>query len=566
MKVKLKELFSAHKKLLVFIACGVVLSAAVITTVLLYMNQNKSMKQAAAYREYTVEKGDVTVGTTESGTATLEQVNVSFPVEATIDSVAVKPGYTVKSGDALVQLNQASISDGTADTRNKLAQAKLSLEQAISDQSNKLKTAQLTYETSKTKASNAYMQQELTKADIQNNINQASAALKAKQEELSSVQSLQSSFPADSAKLSSLGKNRDDAQSQQNSYQSQLTNYNMANKALFDKLDLLQSTQDAKYSALIYAKSQNSGVDAAQAEYDQAVKAYHDYAAYIKSYIDQRTSLESKVSAYAAQYQTASSDYNSYSQTFTQKYAAAPTAAALSAKIAALQADVKTAQYNLQKAQQTSQTSLTDAQQQLQNSLNTGNSAQSTYDLTVAQLAQAVETQQTTYDSLARQLQQVESAINGDGTITAPCDGVVVAVAYTGGSSVKAGQTIVTIAKTAAVSLSVALSEEDITDVSIGQQAQITLTSLENQKFDASVTSIATSPARTGSASVSYTVTVKMNADNTEKVYEGMSGEVTFIQKQKKDVLYVPNQAITFANGVSSVLVKSADGTQKRRQ
>lgn len=566
MKAKIGNIFSAHKKLLIFLACGLVLAAAILTTVLLYLNQNKGVQNTtAAYREYSVAKGDVTVGTSESGTVALDQVAVSFPIDAEISTVQVKAGYTVKTGDALVKLDQNSITDGTSDTKTKLAQAKLSLQQAIADQSSKLKAAQLTYESSKTKAAGAYTQQSLSKTEAQNSVDQASAALKAKQDELAKNQSLQSSFSADSAKLSDLKNWRDDAQAQQASFQNQLNSYVSGNKPLFDKLDSLKAAQDNAYSSLVFAKSQaGADVTSAQASYDSAKKAYDDYAAYIKSYTDQKTEFESKVSLYGAEYQNYSTAYNDYNQTFTQKYGSTNTSALIADKISSLKSDISSAQLNLQKAQQSAQSSLSDAEQQLQNSLNAGSTAQGTYSLTVAQLAQAVETQQTTYDSLKRQLDDVDSAINGDGTITAPCDGVVVSVAYTDGSSVKAGQTIVTIAKTSAVNMTVSLSEEDVTNISIGQAAQISLTSLDSQTFDATVVSIGASPARSNSASVTYSVTVRMTASNTEKVLEGMSGEVTFLQKQVKNVLYVPDQAITFANGISSVLVKNRDGSQTK--
>ena len=137
MKEKTLSFISAHKKILIIIASCAVLGAAILTTVLLYVNQNKA-SNTATYREYSATKGNVTVGTSESGTVTLDQVTVSFPVDVTIDSVLVKPGYEVKSGEALVKLNQNSITDSTADSINKLATAKISLQQALADQTNKV--------------------------------------------------------------------------------------------------------------------------------------------------------------------------------------------------------------------------------------------------------------------------------------------------------------------------------------------------------------------------------------------------------------------------------------------
>lgn len=564
MKAKISSIFKEHKKLVLFLACGLVLAAAILTTVLLWMNKNSGAQNTVAYREYTVEKGDVTVGTTESGSVALDQTPLSFPVDVKIASVKVQAGYTVKKGDTLVVLDQDSVADGTAETRTKLAQAKLSLEQALADQTSKLKAAQQTYESSKSKAAGAYTQQSQTKSDAQSAVTQAGDTLKSKQNELAQYQMLQSDFSKDFEQLNSLKASQDNAQAQQTEFQNQLNSYVSENKPLLDQLDTLKNAADSAYSSLVFAESQ-SGADVAgaQSAYDKAKTAYENYAAYIKSTTDGEAQLESKVSQSGAEYQKCSASYNDYSQTFNQKYGNTNTAAQIASQIAALKSEVSAAQQSLQKAQQNAQSTQSAADQQLQNSLDAGSTAQSTLDLTTAQLKQAVETQQTSYDTLKHQLDDVESALSGDGVISAPCDGLVASVAYTDGSSVKAGQTIVTIAKTADVSMAVSLSEDDVADISIGQQAQMTLSSLENQTFDAAVVSIGASPVRTNSASVTYSVMVKMNAPNTEKVLEGMSGEVTFIQKQVKNVLYVPDQAVKFSNGISSVTVKNRDGTQK---
>lgn len=570
MKEKFVNLLTSHKKLFILIASGIVLGAAILTTVLLYINQSKGTSSTATYREYTAAKGNITVGTSETGTATLDQVTVSFPVDATIDTVQVKPGYKVKAGDALLKLNQDSITDGTLDSTTKLAQAKLSLEQALADQTNKLKSAQLTYDTSRQNAADAYTQESLAKEDVQNGITDAQAALKDKQTQLAKYQALQSSFTADYNKLNELKKWRDDAKTNETSYETQLSSFKDQYAKQLSTLDSLDSKVNSTYATWELAKqgiadaNGDADEDEAKIEYDAAKDAYDAYSDIIASTVQGEKDLENKVALYTAEYNNYSSSYDDFNQTFSEKYGNTSTADALADEVSQLQSDVKTAQYNLEKAQKSSTGSINEAEQKLQSSLNDGSSAQSTYDLTVEQLAQAVQTQQATYDSLKRQLDDVNSAISGDGTISSPCDGVIVSVSYTDGSSVKADAAMVTIAKTSNVNMAVSLSEEDITDIKIGQQAQVTLTAYENQTFDATVESIATSPARTGSASVTYTVTVKMTGDSIPDVYTGMSGEVTFIQKQKKDVLYVPNQAITFDNGISSVLLKNADGTQTK--
>jgi len=573
-KNKVFSLVQNHRKLCIIIASGAVLGVAVLTTVLLYLHQIKASQNTVNYREYTVEKGDVTVGTSESGTVALDEQTVSFPVDVTIDSVLVKVGYSVKDGESLVKLDQNSVTDGTLDSRTKLAEAKLSLEQALADQDSKLKTAKLTYEKSRSDAANAYTQEYLDKAQIQNDIASAKEDLKEKQDDLTKYLALQKSYPTDYAKLKQLKKWRDDTETTKSSYEDQLEQYEKDHKAALDGLSSLESAKNSAYSEWVLAKAQDDGEDEAETEYDAAKDAYNDYADYIASTVSAKEALETKVSLYTAEYENYSSAYDDYNETFRSKYGSSSsssddsdTAASsdeIDSKVISLQNEVKTAQFALEKAQKSASGSIDEAEQTLQSSLIDGSGAEATYELTANQLAQAVSTQQETYDSLQRELDDVNSAINGDGVLTSPCDGIVVSVSYTDGSDVKAGEAIITIAKTSSVSMSVSLSEEDVTDLSIGQDAEITLTSYEGQTFAAAVESIAASPSRSGSASVTYAVTAKMTDSNTKKVFVGMSGEVEFIKKQKKDVLYVSGQSVTFEDGVSSVLVKNADGTTKK--
>lgn len=563
MKQKIMRVILSHKKALTITISVLVLGIATLTTVLLYINHKSSSSSTVTYREYTVEKGDVTVGTTESGTVTLDEETVSFPVDVTIDKVLVKSGYQVKAGDTLVKLNQASIASGTADKKQKLAEAKTSLEQAIADQKTKLSSAKLAYEASLKKAANAYTQESLTKAEIQNNISNAQSTLNDAKTQLAKYQALQSSFAADNTKLTQLKQWRDDAKTQKTSFETQLSNYKDQYSKQLNTLSSLKSDMENKYTTWQKAKLLDNE-DGEEAEYDDAKEAYNDYADQISSIVQGQKDLESKVSLYTAEYDNYSTAYDTFNETFTKKYGSTSTADALAEKVSSLQSQVKSAQYALEKAQKSQTGSLNDAEQTRQSSLNEGDNAATTYNLTVNQLAEAVTNQQSTYDSLKAELDDINSAINGEGTLTAPCDGTIVSVSCSDGSNVKADDVIVTIAKTSDVSMSISLSEDDITNVQIGQQAQITLSAYDDETFDATVQSISASPARSGSASVSYTVTAKMTGKNTEQVFIGMSGELTLIQKQKKDVLYVPNQAITFENGVSSVLVKKQDGTSQK--
>lgn len=558
-----------HKKAVILAAAAVVVAAGAVTAVQV-IGKNKASDTAPSYREYTVEKGDVTVGTTESGTVSLESSGISFPVECTVSSVLVKAGTEVKKGDPLVQLDLSSVTNGSADTNQKLESAKLSLQQALGDQKTKLDAAKITYESSRYLAQSAPVTKELTLEQIQNDISSAQAALAKDQKSLAETLALQKSWPSDYAKLQELKKWMDDAQATKTSYETQLASFQKENADVINRYNSFKTDADNAKAALL--KAEYSGDDGNGNGEDECKTAYNNAKEILNSYysdtagavITQQNTLESKVSEYTAQLTNYTSAYNDFKETYGEKYK--QTGTELDDQVTSLQSAVKTDQYNLQKAQKTSDITSAQAQTKEQTDLASAASAEETYSLTVGQLAQNVRAQQASYDQLQQQMDEITGAMNGDGVITSPCDGVVATVSAQAGSSVAANQSMLSVSKTGAVSLAISVAEDDITDVAVGEEASVSLTAYEDQTFDAAVESITAEPARSGSSSVSYTVTVSVaeGAELPGKIYTGMSGEATLIQKRVKSVLHVSNRVVTFENGVSSVLVKNGDSTEKR--
>lgn len=568
---KLKSLFqfaAAHKKRAILVGVGLVLVAGGAVSFSVWQS-GQSSQQTVSYRKSVVEKGDVTVGTTESGTVSLDSESITFPVDSKIAKVLVKSGTTVKKGDSLIQLDLNSVSEGSLETRQKLAEAKLSLQEALNSQKEKLESAKITYESSKYLSETAPVTRQLTEEQLQNAISSAQSELEQSQKSLAEYQALQKSFSTDYAKLTELEKWVEDSKTAKTSYETQLAQYEKDHQSVIDRYNSLKSAAESAETEWLQAKyTESDDEDDLKDAYDEAdevAQTYYNKAA--GSIISQQTTLENKVAQYTAEYTNYTSAYEKYKETYDEKYESNATAQKLADQVSQLQTDVETAEYNLKKAQKTAQISSLDALTQEKTDLNTAANASGAYDLTVSQLKQAVSTQQESCDTLQNQIDNIDSAINHVGIITSPCDGVVATVAYSDGSSVQADQAMMTVSRSDSVSLSVSVSEDDITSVDIGQEASIQLSAYEDQSFDALVESITAEPARSGSSSVSYTVTVRMMGDNTisGKVYTGMSGEATLIQKRQKDTLYVANRAISFENGVSSVLVNGSDGNPEKR-
>ncbi|MEG1204869.1 MAG: efflux RND transporter periplasmic adaptor subunit [Angelakisella sp.] len=185
--------------------------------------------------------------------------------------------------------------------------------------------------------------------------------------------------------------------------------------------------------------------------------------------------------------------------------------------------------------------------------------AQQLYDLEIAQLANAVSSREITVENLQKKIDKMEAYVS-DGQVKATCDGLIMNVRVVAGDKVSPDGTLATIANSKNVYISVDIDQTDISTITLGKEANIFFDAYPEKTFTGKVDSITTVPAMSNSSTVSYQVKVKLEGD-LEALYEGMTGSVTFISKEVKDVLKVSNRAIYTENGKTYVKVKDASGT-----
>lgn len=204
--------------------------------------------------------------------------------------------------------------------------------------------------------------------------------------------------------------------------------------------------------------------------------------------------------------------------------------------------------YNKLKAAKSAYTTKSvEAEKKYKEAMLSYENADSQYSADVAGVDVSVDTAQDTLTDAKEALFEFEAFV-GDGTIYSDYDGTI----------------IVTFADTDAVTMTVSVSEEDISEIAIGDEVMIELNAYEDQTFSGEVESIDTSVS-SGSSTVSYNVTVKINGD-VDGIYTDMTGNVTFIEKQVADVVYVSNKAIINEGTVSYVKVKDSDGTIEKKE
>lgn len=234
-----------------------------------------------------------------------------------------------------------------------------------------------------------------------------------------------------------------------------------------------------------------------------------------------------------------------------------------SAALAEEQANYHSLLTKLQSAQNSQTTKSIEAKEKYEEAMLKYNNADSLYQIDTYDLNTEVDEAQDDLDDASEALTNFESLI-GDGIIYAQYDGVIYSVGYEAGDTLSSSTDVAVYKDASEVTMTVSVSQEDISAVNVGDTVEIALTAYEDKTYEGQVKAVDTS-ASSGTATVSYDVTVVFTGD-TEDVYQDMTGNVTFIAAQAKDVCYVSKKAVTTENHNTYVKVKREDGSVEQVQ
>lgn len=213
-------------------------------------------------------------------------------------------------------------------------------------------------------------------------------------------------------------------------------------------------------------------------------------------------------------------------------------------------------------AQNSYTTKSIEAEAAYEKALLSSENAGSQYDVDISGADNEVETAQDALSDAKEALEEFDVCVGEDGILYAEYAGTVMSLYYEAGDTVSSDASIVTFSNDEEVTMSVSVSEEDVANIAVGDVVNIELTAYEDVIYTGEVLGIDTSGS-SGSSTVSYEVTVAFTGD-ISGIYTDMTGNVTFIEKQVEDVLYVSNKAIITEGTVSYVKVKDADGTIRK--
>ncbi|MCM1023875.1 MAG: efflux RND transporter periplasmic adaptor subunit [Prevotella sp.] len=384
---------------------------------------------------------------------------------------------------------------------------------------------------------------------LQKNAEQAKSALDEASKALEKANSSDGSTDADSASADKTGGTSQSTDSSltsaQKKYDEALEDYNEACAAY-------GSPEKSLYLTIEMRKE----------EYEKKVTAaedkIEDYKEMMEEYSEMMSDYSKEMSKYKSEFDEYDSDYKEIYGNMDGED--------IAEKISSLKDDIEKAEYELEKLTLNAGDSEFSAEQDKNNAILGASTAKETYDQTVAQINRSVSDKRESLEKLEKEYNTLLENMGGGIYIYADCDGAVASVNISAGNTIGANQTVASIMDSSEVYVSVSVSEDDIAALSVGQAASVTLSAYEGVTIDGEVDTIAVEPSRS-SGSVSYAVSVKINPSENITVYEGMTCDVTFLQKQVSNVVYVNVQAVRYkGNGVSAVLVYDENGDVAERE
>lgn len=339
-----------------------------------------------------------------------------------------------------------------------------------------------------------------------------------------------------------------------------------------------------------------------QQMYDKYVAEFDDY-----SYQQSIASANTKLSRAIVSYQEALNALSNANAVYAQADSAYETALAQSTQLkedgtplvspeelASFKKALDSAQSQYTEAAKkitSEQNAVADAQTALDNANRSLTTAQENFEKDKATRKQDYDLEKLKYDNLVKSTTSVtaselsvqeaenklEEANNNLSKVAliAPVNGIVNTIAYkvgelvTGKTTSSGGSTSTTSAFISlrdpeAITLKANVTEGDITGIEVGQTMRVTVDALSAENLPGSVISISSLPRTDSSGIVTYEVIGQLN-ENDEAIKDGMNCFMTFLKKEKSNVLIVPVKAVFIEEGKQYVNVQLEDKTIEKR-
>lgn len=181
------------------------------------------------------------------------------------------------------------------------------------------------------------------------------------------------------------------------------------------------------------------------------------------------------------------------------------------------------------------------------------------YSIQTTSLDNEKQNAYASYESAVKKLDEFNSYIVGNDVI-AEDSGVVTEVPLEEGDGVTRNTSLVTLYDASDVTMEITVSEDGYKAIDQDGEVNITYTAYPDVVYSGIISEVSDAAYDSSSGEVYYTITVTVQGD-VSGLYEGMTGDVTCVTKETKEVTYVSNRAI-FRDGTRSyVKVRDENGS-----
>lgn len=148
-----------------------------------------------------------------------------------------------------------------------------------------------------------------------------------------------------------------------------------------------------------------------------------------------------------------------------------------------------------------------------------------------------------------------------DAVLISPIAGIVTQASSISGQVVGASDTIAQVVDFSKIYFDTDIDEADISKVSLGQTAEVSLDAYPDKNFKGEVSEIAPQTKTTSSGATVVTVRIKMG-DMVISLINGLSGQASIILAQAKNVLIIPQEALRDDN---TVFIQTQQGLRPKK-
>jgi HlyD family secretion protein len=220
--------------------------------------------------------------------------------------------------------------------------------------------------------------------------------------------------------------------------------------------------------------------------------------------------------------------------------------------------EIAEAERNLSNAYRDYQKGVLEAQKTLDTDNYYASVSDEYYSITTTSLDNDIQTALDNYESAVEKLEEFDSYVV-DNQVLSEYSGVVTDVPLEASDTITQNTRLVTLYDQDEVTMDISISEDDYEIIDVDGQVNISFTAYPDTIYSGKITEVSDATYDSSTASIYYTLTITVQGD-VSGLYEGMTGDITLVTKETKEVTYVSNRAI-FRDGTRSyVKVRDDDG------